>query len=304
MDYCSSCRRYVNGALMCPGCGVYAADIAPAVAPHGMAATSTVPALTALASDAPAARPPGAWDSWHDTAGPDGPESGPDARDAAPLAEDVESPALTGEGRAARRRQRARWKKNQRRALVATAVALIGGGLTVTSLDRHSAARPQAAAAPDNHGMGLADELPEQPLPATPNADRASTTPPRSQTPGTDSAPRQRTVAAAQRTASSATHPDATHPNAVHPDAVGPPRPAVTSVPVQPSAAPSVGTPSVGALPAAAPSTAASDPTRTSTAAQQPSAPETAASAPTRGTAPSAPATQPAWMCAMGRCVG
>ncbi|WP_456303003.1 SCO2400 family protein [Streptomyces mirabilis] len=24
MDYCSSCRRYLNGALVCPGCGGYA----------------------------------------------------------------------------------------------------------------------------------------------------------------------------------------------------------------------------------------------------------------------------------------
>ncbi|WP_423835875.1 SCO2400 family protein [Streptomyces endophytica] len=29
MDYCSSCRRNLNGALVCPGCGDYAPDIAP-----------------------------------------------------------------------------------------------------------------------------------------------------------------------------------------------------------------------------------------------------------------------------------
>ena len=26
MDYCSSCRRHLNGALVCPGCGAYAPD--------------------------------------------------------------------------------------------------------------------------------------------------------------------------------------------------------------------------------------------------------------------------------------
>ncbi|MEU2777830.1 hypothetical protein ABZ646_34310 [Streptomyces sp. NPDC007162] len=29
MDYCTLCRRHLNGALVCPGCGAYAPDIAP-----------------------------------------------------------------------------------------------------------------------------------------------------------------------------------------------------------------------------------------------------------------------------------
>lgn len=29
MDYCSDCRRHLNGALACPGCGAYAPSIAP-----------------------------------------------------------------------------------------------------------------------------------------------------------------------------------------------------------------------------------------------------------------------------------
>ncbi|MET8945390.1 hypothetical protein ABZX30_17850 [Streptomyces sp. NPDC004542] len=32
MDYCSSCRRHLNGALMCPGCGAYAPDLAADIA--------------------------------------------------------------------------------------------------------------------------------------------------------------------------------------------------------------------------------------------------------------------------------
>ncbi|MFD0505364.1 hypothetical protein ACFQ0G_25575 [Streptomyces chiangmaiensis] len=67
-------------------------------------------------------------------------------------------------GRAARRRQRARWKKNQRRAVVATAFALVGGGLTFASMDRHSAERAEAAAAPDVASMGGSDgQAPEPP---------------------------------------------------------------------------------------------------------------------------------------------
>ncbi|WP_456340875.1 SCO2400 family protein, partial [Streptomyces shenzhenensis] len=34
MDYCSSCRRHLNGALACPGCGAYAPDIAPRAVPR------------------------------------------------------------------------------------------------------------------------------------------------------------------------------------------------------------------------------------------------------------------------------
>ncbi|MER6833787.1 hypothetical protein ABT320_07280 [Streptomyces cellulosae] len=63
-------------------------------------------------------------------------------------------PAGAGTGRAARRRQLARWKKTQRRALVATAVALVGGGITLASTDRGGTDRTQAATAPDLHGMG------------------------------------------------------------------------------------------------------------------------------------------------------
>ncbi|MGW1915529.1 SCO2400 family protein [Streptomyces sp. NPDC002076] len=51
MDYCSTCRRHLNGALVCPGCGAYAPDIAPPAA-HGRsgsppATTSAAPATTA-----------------------------------------------------------------------------------------------------------------------------------------------------------------------------------------------------------------------------------------------------------------
>ncbi|MHC5906517.1 SCO2400 family protein, partial [Streptomyces sp. S6] len=139
MDYCSTCRRHLNGALVCPGCGAYAPDIAPL--PGG------APALIATATAAPV----------HDEPVPyryaEGPADTPDES----------FDAATASGRAARRRQRERWKKTQRRALVATAVALVGGGLTVSSMSRQSTDRTQAASAPDREPMGVAEEEVGQP---------------------------------------------------------------------------------------------------------------------------------------------
>ncbi|MFD4606393.1 hypothetical protein ACFWPQ_51390, partial [Streptomyces sp. NPDC058464] len=138
MDYCSSCRRHLNGALACPGCGAYA-PVAPRVT---VAPATTGAAVRRAPADTTWFYDP---DTYAEEAAED-PYDGPGPVPSAPL------------GRAARRRQRARWKKNQRRAVVATAVALVGGGLTVASLDRQGTDRAQAATAPDNRTMGLADE--------------------------------------------------------------------------------------------------------------------------------------------------
>ncbi|MFF9485879.1 hypothetical protein [Streptomyces sp. NPDC014676] len=127
MDYCSTCRRHLNGALVCPGCGAYAPDIAPAVI-----GGRTVPGPATATAPEAAATPP------------------------APRPASVST--STGTGRAARRRQLVRWKKTQRRALVATAVAFVGGGLTLASLDRGGTDHAQAATAPDLRGMGGAEE--------------------------------------------------------------------------------------------------------------------------------------------------
>lgn len=164
MDYCSSCRRSLNGALVCPGCGDYAPDIAP---PSHRRQSATGAAAM--------------WESWppEETPAP-GPRRGryaddepfagdaagfagagsladdaPFARDTSGVAEagsaetaaavdagapgEDEIPAPTGQGRAARRRQLARWKKHRRRAAAATAFALVGGGLTVSMLQNKPA---------------------------------------------------------------------------------------------------------------------------------------------------------------------
>ncbi|MBW8738772.1 MAG: hypothetical protein JF621_17145 [Streptomyces turgidiscabies] len=158
MDYCSTCRRHLNGALMCPGCGAYAPDIAPLADGTPAPAAGTV----AVARQVPS-------QVWNDV------DSDAEASSAAP-AEDPydgpDAPSPAASGRAARRRQRERWKKTQRKALVATAVALVGGGLTVASLNRQTADRTQAASAPDREVMGMAEEEATEPTPvASPLAD-------------------------------------------------------------------------------------------------------------------------------------
>lgn len=201
MDYCSTCRRHLNGALVCPGCGAYAPDIAPlAVGTRAPAAVETATAPW-----------PAPNHLWHDKdsgaeeeaeAPQEHPYDGPDAPSApAPL------------GRAARRRQRERWKKTQRRALVATAVAFVGGGLTVASMERQSTDRTQAAAAPDREVMGIAEDQVKEPTPvsSTPTGrhraeDSRSTT--RS---STANAPHEQTATTPQATPT----PQAAQPNNV-----------------------------------------------------------------------------------------
>ncbi|WP_045558661.1 SCO2400 family protein [Streptomyces sp. FxanaA7] len=215
MDYCSSCRRHLNGALVCPGCGAYAPDIAPAaidsrVAPSEHAGTATAPLMIPMPQTTPAAPvlPAPTWeygatdegwpggapaggfttdgtlggttsfaqasdidgingingingmDAVDDYDGVDRHAAMDDVRDMDDDAHDVDVEGVPAapRGRAARRRQMARWKKNQRRAVVATAVALVGGGLTVMGMDRQSTDRTQAATAPDAESLGSVEQ--------------------------------------------------------------------------------------------------------------------------------------------------
>ncbi|MFM9594286.1 hypothetical protein ACKI1J_20280 [Streptomyces scabiei] len=163
MDYCSSCRRHLNGALVCPGCGAYAPDIAPAAIDSRVAPVSpstgsvTVPAVTwdyGAADGGAQGAPVEGFPTDAVTPGTGDAHAGADA-DADVDLEGVPEPPR---GRAARRRQLARWKKNQRRAVVATTVALVGGGLTVLGMDRQSTDRTQAATAPDAESLGALEE--------------------------------------------------------------------------------------------------------------------------------------------------
>ncbi|MGW5128081.1 SCO2400 family protein [Streptomyces sp. NPDC004069] len=153
MDYCSTCRRHLNGALVCPGCGAYAPDIAPDV---------TAPFTTDTATDTATALTTGLATGGAAGLAPDAAPAGVPGDSTTDLPADAPPPRQRP-GRAARRRQLARWKKTQRRALVATAVALVGGGLTVASMDRHSTDRTQAAPAPEAPHTGtVGDSRPAQ----------------------------------------------------------------------------------------------------------------------------------------------
>ncbi|MFI5687222.1 hypothetical protein [Streptomyces sp. NPDC051636] len=270
MDYCSSCRRHLNGALVCPGCGAYAPDIAPVTA-----GGRTVPAPAAEATAGPAALEVTASDPPRD----DG-SAGP--------ADDLDGVPPAPQGRAARRRQLARWKKNQRRAVVATAVALVGGGLTVSAMDRHSAGRAQAATSPEVPSTPAAEQPTSQhtrPAVTRPGAHRSSPTPP-SQSPATG-LPREQNTPAAPRTTPPAARPDAT----ASPDTARTTRTTATSAPQQRSASSS------------SPGTAADD---TGTAAQQTTAPAAAddTNSGTPRTSPSPAATSPSQVCLLVVCLG
>ncbi|MFD7940289.1 hypothetical protein ACFV4T_38280 [Streptomyces sp. NPDC059755] len=163
MDYCSTCRRHLNGALVCPGCGAYAPDIAPVtvdrgIAPARVAMTTRISAPVPDPTPArltPASPPYADTSAYADTASYADTSMYADTPASAAPSPDSESvPSATAvpyarQGRAARRRQLARWKKNQRRAVVATAVALVGGGLTFAALDRQTGDQAQAATMPE-----------------------------------------------------------------------------------------------------------------------------------------------------------
>ncbi|MDQ0948017.1 hypothetical protein QFZ24_001940 [Streptomyces phaeochromogenes] len=256
MDYCTSCRRHLNGALVCPGCGAYAPDIAP-VAADGH--TVPAPAASVTTGTAPAWEAP-----WADPG------------------DDLVPVPSAPQGRAARRRQRARWKKNQRRAVVATAVALVGGGLTVSAMDQRSGDRAQAATAPESAGTDTdtADK------PSTPYTRPTRTRPDTGASSPTSSAPDR---ASRQRTAA----PPSSTPSNLQPDSAAPPRTTAESRPQPRTTSPTSPT---------AEDTASdrneARPSRTPT----PSATEPSSQPPQTSPAPTA--TSPSQICLLVVCLG
>ncbi|MEU4039589.1 SCO2400 family protein [Streptomyces collinus] len=304
MDYCSSCRRHLNGALVCPGCGAYAPDIAPP-------ATVSMPASRpASRAGRPAATPVGAagradasGGSWFDGGLPEEPVPAGPEESVRPLPDaDVDGPPPASRGRAARRRQLARWKKNKRRAAVATTIALVGGGLTLAALDRQSPARAQAASAPDDRGMGSvggqATEV--EPEPASPDTHASPVTGRHAHT-GAAAAARHGGSLAAPRTAAS---------NA-HADAAAAPLPARAPAVRHQAAAPVAGgTSGHDTTTGTSSGTGSGTGGGTGTTAQQPPAP---AATPSTGgttdssaprTSPSPAATAPSQLCLLVVCLG
>ncbi|MGW0766227.1 SCO2400 family protein [Streptomyces sp. NPDC002676] len=281
MDYCSSCRRHLNGALVCPGCGAYAPDIAPPSTANRTADRMDHGLGDGLGD--------GLDDGLDDGLGPD-------------LSAETAGVAVASEGRAARRRQRARWKKNQRRAVVATAVALVGGGLTVASLDRHSHDKAQAAAVPDDRPMG------DTTLAPGPAGGRTDSTPPPAAHRATPTASRTQDPTGAAPTGRHrrASIPEA--PSMTRPDAVAPPRPVtpatlhthttVPSVPDNSTGSTGTGTGTATKQPAPAPSTGTGTGTGTGSHSSPSSAPATSPSTPT------ATSPNPNQICLVLLCLG
>jgi hypothetical protein len=154
MDYCYTCRRILNGALTCPGCGACAPDTARG--PVGPRHEGPYVPRYAAGGPAPLPQANTAAPSWISGQQPHvDPDLGPTS---GPAAESVLGPASIAptlhRGRAARRRQMARWKKSRRRAGIATAVALFGGGVTVASMSHSSRGTTAAAATHDDTGSG------------------------------------------------------------------------------------------------------------------------------------------------------
>jgi hypothetical protein len=288
MDYCSSCRRHLNGALVCPGCGAYAPDIAPATADDGIVPTRVGMATTGTTVSASVPWDYTASDMWHDGRFRDG-AAGEAGLEEAPQTDpygDFEGAPPAPQGRAARRRQMARWKKNQRRAVVATAVALVGGGLTVAGMDRHSAGRAEAATAPDITTMGTADQQATEQPPASsvqPERHRSSPTP-----------PAQSPVAELTRRQSAAALPHSTSQSA-RPFAAASPDPTATSATSVTSQPRTVSPSSV----AAAPDHAGTGANQTSTST---GADDTAPGTPQAS--PSPTATSPSHLCLLVVCLG
>ena len=160
MDYCSACRRHLNGALVCPGCGVCASpDLAP------------MPVRTS----AYAVRQPGEEDA-PSAASRRGRSVPPPAAPRPHSQSPAEVPA--GTGRAARRREQTRWRKSRRRAVLATAVALVGGGLTFAALNHQPTDHTRTTAAQGERPMGGTGPEATAGLPApTPSPTHGSATP-------------------------------------------------------------------------------------------------------------------------------
>ncbi len=298
MDYCSSCRRNLNGALVCPGCGDYAPDIAPSAHRDGSVA-ATAPKWEAWEAwqTEVVAVPGSEADGLHSGAAPveggvheeaaraDAPGAGPQSGSAA---------AATGQGRAARRRQLARWKKHKRRAVAATAFALAGGALTVALLpDKASNGQTHASAAPEPEGPAtshpLATDGAEQP------DDRASRHP---------GARPSMTATRHKDTTAATPPPTATHR---HPDG------GFTAQPSAPASAAPHGAPApaasthvdsgdggAGSTPADAPASDAHSDTGSSATNEEPATTPT-----TEPTSPSADPASPSHVCLLGVvCVG
>ncbi len=197
MDYCSACRRKLNGALVCSGCGAYAPDIDPWLAAARRAAGAqesrgegrTAATGRAVAVEEGVRPPQGPVEDLRPRVR-DEPAPAraklplpPRAAAAEPLPAAEPAPVADAEPQfadAAPERSRPAapvgWLKGRRTAAAATALAFIGGGLTLAAMssdaqdpgdhkDTASSSTPDAAGA-----LPRATSAPAVPTTARPSA--------------------------------------------------------------------------------------------------------------------------------------
>ncbi|MGW1130310.1 SCO2400 family protein [Streptomyces griseoluteus] len=289
MDYCSACRRHLNGALVCPGCGVCASpDLAP----------------MPVRASAYAVRQPGDEDV---------PAPRPGRSVPPPAAPHRPAEVPSGSGRAARRREQSRWRKTRRRTALVTAVALVGGGLTLAAALNHQPAdrtRPTAAQGERPMGGTGPEATAGLPVPTASPAGRpaAASTPPRTSA-KPPAAPRSATPIPHKATPKAAKPSPPAHPRS-HPLLPLPhdPAPASTTplTPPRRSPTPAKPTPTKPTPTKPTPATDATTPTpteRTGPPAVTPSAPQSPA--PTESPSPTAaPSTSPSHVCLLVLCLG
>ncbi|MFF8091874.1 hypothetical protein [Streptomyces sp. NPDC016675] len=248
MDYCLPCRRHLNGALACPGCGTPAGELHPPE-PH-------LPVRTPYAGPAEApgyARhtapvPPAAEETDPSAGTPDG----------------TPDDAFTG-GRASRRdRKAAAHRRRRRRTLfVAAGFVLAAGGLSLAELGLDAPGSPAtpAAAGDETTDGGVTREVGE--TSAAPVDGTSGTTPPSgTPSPEASSSSSSSASASASESESSSGSPRAENPRTPDteedPSAPTPPEPENTP---PPSSAPN--DPPPAATPTPAPTTPAPTPTET-----------------------------------------
>lgn len=223
MDYCDRCRRYLNGALACPGCGTPTAGPVPGA--HGAEryyrATPfpQAPPPHVLAPDSPPAPVEAE------------PQPEPDPRPAAADAPQERSPAgYRAAARAARRGhgRRARPRHRVLGLVLATCLGTVLLGVTVSELGAPALPWSDAATSPDDaRTAGTPSDDAESPGPAdaTPAADTGST-----------AGPSDRPAATASPTVSHTTRPPTSPATTTAPVPSRPPtdRPTPTSAPPTP----------------------------------------------------------------------
>ncbi|MEG3626527.1 SCO2400 family protein [Streptomyces poriticola] len=228
MDYCHPCRRHLNGALACPGCGTPAEQLAPNAEEFGQEYDT--------GGDARDADPYGGDDPQPGRAARRREARGRRGREREP----EEGPAPTGPAAAgASRRDRkaaAHRRRRRRTLLVAAGFVLAAGGLSLAELgmDAPGDSPQPAAAGNDTPDGGATSEVGAEPAAPLEDTSRSAAGP-TSASPSPDD-----TSASPSASPSASESPDgSTEPAEAPPDTDSAPPPRPSSTPPAPADPPS-----------------------------------------------------------------